>query len=274
MAKPREALTFSKSHSQQIDPYLPQSSTDKKPRITLTFATSLDSHLSLAPGVQTILSGPESKAMTHYLRSKHDAILVGVGTAIADDPSLNCRIEGVGGYGGEGLEGQPRPIILDPSGRWDFTLESKVLKLAREGKGKAPWLITRDGQFDERKKSVLESAGGRVFHLPPSSATSSTPKSSIPWVDILDVLGSHGIKSVMVEGGGVVINDLLSPENFTLVDSVIVTIAPVWLGKGGVQVCPDGREENGRRLPVGRLGDVKWVPLGEDVALCGYPQIH
>jgi 2,5-diamino-6-(ribosylamino)-4(3H)-pyrimidinone 5'-phosphate reductase len=274
MAKLRDALTFPASQSQQIDPYLPQSSAKRKPSITLTFATSLDSQLSLAPGVQTALSGSESKAMTHYLRSKHDAILIGVGTAIADNPSLNCRIEGVGGYGGEGLEGQPRPIVLDPSGRWNFTADSKVMKLAKEGRGKAPWLITRDARFDEGKKTVLESVGGKVFNLSSSSAASSASVSSMSWPEILDVLGSYGVKSIMVEGGGFVINDLLSPENFKLVDSVIITIAPTWLGKGGVQVCPDGREENGTRLPVGRLGDVKWLPLGEDVVLCGYPRVE
>jgi 2,5-diamino-6-(ribosylamino)-4(3H)-pyrimidinone 5'-phosphate reductase len=274
MAKPRDALTFPAHHSQQIDPYLLHPSAQGKPSITLTFATSLDSQLSLAPGVQTALSGPESKAMTHYLRSKHDAILVGVGTAIADNPSLNCRIEGVGGYGGEGLEGQPRPIVLDPSGRWDFTAESKVMKLAKEGKGKAPWLITRDAQFDEGKKTTLESVGGKIISLSSTSAAPSTSVSSIPWPEILDALRSHGIKNIMVEGGGFVINDLLSPENFKLVDSVIVTIAPTWLGKGGVQVCPDGRQEDGVRLPVSRLGGVKWVPLGEDVVLCGRPQVE
>jgi 2,5-diamino-6-(ribosylamino)-4(3H)-pyrimidinone 5'-phosphate reductase len=274
MAKTRDALTFPAHHSQQIDPYLLHPSAQGKPNITLTFATSLDSQLSLAPGVQTALSGPESKAMTHYLRSKHDAILVGVGTAIADNPSLNCRIEGVGGYGGEGLEGQPRPIVLDPSGRWDFTAESKVMKLAKEGKGKAPWLVTRDAQFDEGKKTTLESVGGRIISLSSTPAAPSMSVSSMPWPEILDALRSHGIKSIMVEGGGFVINDLLSPENYKLVDSVIVTIAPTWLGKGGVQVCPDGRQEDGVRLPVSRLGGVKWVPLGEDVVLCGRPQVE
>jgi 2,5-diamino-6-(ribosylamino)-4(3H)-pyrimidinone 5'-phosphate reductase len=60
-------------------------------------------------------------------------------------------------------------------------------------------------------------------------------------------------------------------ENMDLVDSVIVTVAPVWLGKGGVQVCPDARVEDGQRVPVSRLKDVQWVPLGEDVVLCGRP---
>lgn len=204
--------------------------------------------------------------MTHYLRSKHDAILVGVGTAVADNPSLNCRIEGVGGYGSEGLEGQPRPIVIDPKGRWDFSAESKVLKLAGEGKGRAPWVVAREGSVNEERRRLLESIGGRVLEF-------STSGSSISWSDMLNRLANNGVMSVMIEGGGGVINDLLAPANVDLIDSIIVTIAPVWLGKGGVQVCPEARVENGQRLAVSRLKDVRWVPLGDDVVLCGHPRL-
>jgi 2,5-diamino-6-(ribosylamino)-4(3H)-pyrimidinone 5'-phosphate reductase len=275
MAKPaRDALNFPSSQAQNIDPYLPPSSgsditnttPSSKPYVTLTFATSLDSNLSLAPGLQTALSGPQSKAMTHYLRSKHDAILIGVGTAVADNPSLNCRFQGVGGYGGVGLEGQPRPIVIDPRGRWQFSAESKVLELAKQGKGRAPWIVSRSG-ITEEKKQVLESVGGRFLGF------GDQEHGAVQWREVLDVLANEGIRSVMIEGGGGIINDLLVVENFELVDSVIVTIAPVWLGKGGVQVCPDPRMEKGQRVPVGRLKDVMWVPLGEDVVLCGHSKI-
>lgn len=272
-APSRNALHFPQSPRDQLDPYIPQpnsltpSPPSAKPHVTLTFATSLDSQLSLAPGVQTALSGAPSKAMTHYLRSKHDAILIGVGTAEADDPSLNCRIDGVGGYGGEGLQGQPRPVVIDPRGRWGVTAESKVVGLAREGRGRAPWVFTR-GPVDSGRREVLESVGGRVVVVDPNGDEDAR----ISWERVLDVLRGEGIGSVMIEGGGAVINDLLAPNNIGLVDSVIVTIAPTWLGKGGVQVCPDERVEGGARLPVARLGDVKWIPLGDDVVLCGTPR--
>ncbi|KAF2853085.1 5-amino-6-uracil reductase-like protein [Plenodomus tracheiphilus IPT5] len=266
----RDALHFSPFNSQQIDPYIsrPDPFHPSKPFVTLTFATSLDSQLSLAPGVQTALSGPDSKAMTHYLRSKHDAILIGVGTAIADDPSLNCRIEGVGGYGGEGLEGQPRPVVIDPKGRWAFTEDSKVIRLAREGKGKAPWVVTQADIGDEKKK-ILESIGGRILAV----SSVSTHVAPLDWADVLTALAREHIRSAMIEGGGRVINDLLSSKYFNMVDSVIVTIAPTWLGEGGVRICPEERVEDGRQLPVGRLTDVKWIPLGEDVVLCGRPKL-
>ncbi|KAK4945662.1 hypothetical protein LTR28_007989 [Elasticomyces elasticus] len=143
----REALCFSDEDRAFLEDYLPRlnkSYDGATPFTTLTFATSLDSMLALAPGTQTALSGPQSKAMTHYLRSRHDAILIGVGTAIADDPSLNCRLEGVGGYGGEGLDGQPRPVIVDPALRWKWTESSKIFQLAKHGRGRTPWIVTQE----------------------------------------------------------------------------------------------------------------------------------
>ena len=101
----RGELVYPEKDRGFLEPYIPAPNRQPRdatlPFVTLTFATSLDSALSLAPGAQTALSGPQSKAMTHYLRSRHDGIMVGVGTAIADNPSLNCRIRGIGGYGGE-----------------------------------------------------------------------------------------------------------------------------------------------------------------------------
>lgn len=275
MAKPREALVFPSEKSAQIDPYLPSSSPEppqnSKPFVTLTYATSLDSSLSLSPGLQTALSGPESKAMTHYLRSKHDAILIGCGTAIADDPSLNCRIEGVGGYGGQGLRllGQPRPIVLDPRGRWDVNEDSKIIKLAKQGRGKAPWVFTT-AEVPDKQRRFLERIGGAYVQLG-ELGTDQAGESKMLWGShILETLGKRGIRSVMIEGGGHVINTLLSPEHAQLVDTVIVTLAPTWLGKGGVTVIPDEkRDEHGNKVAVGRLRDVKWVPLGDDVVLCG-----
>lgn len=273
MASPvRDALHFPQPSSSQIAAYIPtpgphpSETQTTKPHVTLTFATSLDSQLSLAPGVQTALSGPESKAMTHYLRSKHDAILIGVGTAEADNPSLNCRIAGVGGYGGEGLQGQPRPVVIDPRGRWQFNVGSKVLKLAEEGKGKAPWVFTKHA-LDESRTELLKSVGGRVV----VTGSEGCPEWRVLWEYVLKVLEAEEVRSIMIEGGGAIINDLLAPANIGLVDTVIVTIAPTWLGKGGVQVCPDERVDKGARLPVARLSNVKWVPLGDDVVLCGHP---
>ncbi|KAL3466301.1 dihydrofolate reductase-like domain-containing protein [Aspergillus heterothallicus] len=269
-----DTITFPSSSKPFLEPYLPQPSPlqedgkqNELPFTTLTFATSLDSSLSLAPGTRTTLSGPQSKAMTHYLRSRHDAILIGVGTAIADNPGLNCRIDGVGGYGGPpgGLQGQPRPIVLDPRARWEFKSDAKILALAREGKGRAPFVVVGKGvAVDEGRRAVLEGCGGRLIEL-------GAPEGrGFDWGELLRLLKEEGLKSVMIEGGGAVINSLLEPRFQHLVDSVIVTIAPTWLGRGGVVVSPARRvDESGTAIAASRLKEVQWVPFGEDVVLCG-----
>ncbi|KAK8219078.1 dihydrofolate reductase-like domain-containing protein [Phyllosticta capitalensis] len=279
----RTALHFPPSLAAPLSPYLPSptpspsqptSTHPTRPFTTLTFATSLDSSLSLAPGTRTALSGPLSKAMTHHLRAAHDAILIGAGTAIADDPSLNCRVQGVGGYGGVGLQGQPRPVVLDARGRWCWKAIAQVLQLAQQGAGRAPWILIDSSSLPRIPASaiaLLEAAGGRVITLPVS------PDNAFAWPTILALLARHGIRSVMIEGGAGVINKLLEPASAGLVDSVIVTIAPTWLGMGGVVVCPErGVEEEegegekkGMGMGVARLKDVKWTPMGEDVVLCG-----
>ena len=270
---PRNTLHFPEDSRNFLEPYLPP--VDLKPpegglpHVTLTYATSMDSSLALAPGLQTILSGPESKAMTHYLRSKHDAILVGVGTAIADDPGLNCRLEGVGGYGGLGWDGQPRPVIVDPGARWYITPDSRILKTVQEGKGRGPWIIMAPGfAMDPDRIEMLKYYGGRYLGL-----TEFDKKWRLSWDAILKALAAEGIRSVMIEGGGTVINELLQPEYVAMIISVIVTMAPTYLGKGGVVVSPVGRpDQSGRPKPVVRFGDIRWQQLGEDVVMCGRPK--
>lgn len=274
-------LYFPAAERQRLEPHLPppsqlETTTDTPssaaaapllPFVTLTFATSLDSALALGPGLRTALSGPQSKAMTHYLRTRHDAICVGVGTAIADDPGLNSRIAHAEGSGSVTTT-QPRPVIIDPRLRWDFTAESKVMRLAREGKGRAPYIVTLVREPPARKREILEGVGGKFVVLEAEDGDGDARR--LDWRVILAAVRREGLRSIMIEGGAEVINSLLGEEveegEAGLVDSVIVTIAPLWLGQGGVTVCPPRLSVD---RPVARLCDTTWIPLGEDVVLCG-----
>jgi len=259
---PADTLNFPQQYQAILNPYLPlknnEATLKDQPFVTLTFATSLDSQISAAPGTQTILSGSHSKAMTHYLRSKHDAILVGVGTAEADDPGLNCRLQGVGGYGGLGLEGQPQPIIIDPKARWNFSERSKLFRLIRSKKGKAPLILTTSSDLPTKRRNLLEELGGRYVHM------ESQQHLSMKWNEILRMLRLEGIRSLMIEGGGHVINTLLNDEHQNYINSIILTIAPTWLGNGGVAISPLLKEQL-------HLKDVRWLPLGEDVVMAARP---
>lgn len=255
---PSDQLTFPAPLIPLFTPYLPPPPTSPSPPsrlpfLTLTFATSLDSSLSLGPGIRTALSGPSSKAMTHFLRSRHSAILIGVNTALADDPGLNCRLPSPATH--------PRPIILDPRARWRPTREAKVLALARAGYGLAPFVLVAEGVVvEEGVRGVVEGCGGRFLEVKVGDG------GRFAWRDVLGVLKGEGLESVMVEGGGEVINGLLGAEGEGVVDAVVVTVAPTWLGRGGVVVSPE-REERGRA--AARVEGGRWIPLGEDVVLCG-----
>lgn len=95
----------------------------------------------------------------------------------------------------------------------------------------------------------------------------------IKWEAILRALARAGIRSVMVEGGGRVINDLLLPQHQHIIGSTIITIAPTLLGRGGIWISPTARHDiTGRPQPAVRLEDVAWQPLGEDAVICGRPR--
>ncbi|QIW98465.1 hypothetical protein AMS68_003983 [Peltaster fructicola] len=185
--------------------------------------------------------------MTHFLRLHHDAILVGVGTAVADDPSLSCR------YPGVTLDKQPRPVIVDPNLRWSST-EAAVVRLAEGQQGKDPLVVCRQGNVHSVTSSHVEIMALRTDGL-------------LDWHTMLRELKTKGINSIMIEGGATILNALLmQPE---LVDSVIVTVAPTWLGRGGVHVSPEANEANGVRQNSARLTDTAWKQFGADAVLCG-----
>ena len=273
MQLPPNTLRYPQHAREFLEPYLPSTqpptaSSRTTPHITLTYASSLDSRISLVPGLQTTLSGPESKAMTHYLRSRHDAILIGVRTAIADDPSLNCRLEGAGGYGGIGWSQQPRPIIVDPQARLHIRPDMKMLKIVAEGRARAPWIVVAPGaMLHPVAVSTLKAHGGEYLMVHDYQPEGH----GMNWEGIFGILYNEGIKSIMIEGGGIVLSELLKAKYTHLIDSVIVTIAPTFLGKTGVQVSPDSNfgGEQGRPI-ASRLKEVKWQPMGtEDVIMCG-----
>lgn len=152
---------------------------------------------------------------------------------------------------------------------------------AREGKGRAPIIIcskrvlSDDGRkksWREKAENALRSCGGKLVGLDTVQVKDGEEKVSerFDWRDVLRYLArEEGLRSVMVEGGAGVLRSLLEEDERVgggLVDAVVVTIAPTWLGEGSLTVTPSRRTDG--RPPV-RLKDAKWHQLGEDVILCG-----
>jgi 2,5-diamino-6-(ribosylamino)-4(3H)-pyrimidinone 5'-phosphate reductase len=275
----RDVLVYPPSSRSFLQPYLPPSAatstqtgaTSQYPFVTLTYATSLEGMLSLAPSIQTALSSRATKAMTHYLRATHDAILIAVGTAAADNPTLDCRLEELAkGQYQEAVTGRqldhPIPIVVDPHGRWMFTKESKLIQASIQRGRRGPLILTTENgsqahYSDERAKLLAEAHGQvQILNCNPTDGR-------FDWEDILRLLADQGIKSVMIEGGGDVIRTLLSNDRYVnRIGSVIITIAPVWLGQGGVETTPKRVQVN---AAVARLCETTWSDVGGDGVLCG-----
>ena len=230
-----------------LEPYLPSPSsvTTSKPYVTLTYAQSLDSKIAAKPGTRTKISHAETKTMTHYLRTRYNGILVGAGTVLADDPKLNCRFPGD--------FQSPRPIIIDPSSKWTYHT-SQLSLVCDRGEGLAPYILV-DESVSLRQADVdtLNSQGGKIIRMKLLGGAS--------WSYIFKTLHGLGIESLMVEGGAKIINSLLvANQREKLVDSLIITIGPVFLGRDGVDVSPESSVV---------LKDVKWWTGIEDSIVCG-----
>ena len=212
----------------------------QRPFVTMSYAQSLDGSITVARGQSLAISGPQSMEMTHRLRADHDGILIGVGTLLADDPSLTVRL-----VNGE----HPQPIILDS--RLSFPLDAKLWTHPVH----KPWIATVAPADPERKRR-LEGKGARVIELPGNQ----NGKVSLP--HLLDALGELGVERLMVEGGALVITDFLLEQ---LVNRVVITVAPMFVG--GLNAVGSLTSVNGKGLPS--LINSSILRLGQDMVLTG-----
>lgn len=147
-----------------------------RPHVTLTFAQSTDAKIAAIPGKQLILSGHESMQMTHSLRSIHDAILVGIGTALNDDPQLNSTYPQQLSLYNSPIpptarllpppHNLPRPVILDSHLR--LPTSCKLLINFRAGSGRRPWILSTPSQDPSwiSRKDALKQAGANIIEIP------------------------------------------------------------------------------------------------------------
>jgi diaminohydroxyphosphoribosylaminopyrimidine deaminase/5-amino-6-(5-phosphoribosylamino)uracil reductase len=178
------------------------------PFVTVKFAQTLDGRIATATGNSQWLSSPASRRLAHKLRTQHDAIMVGIGTVITDNPQLTVRL----------VRGRnPTRVILDSKLR--VPLEAKVLTNQEVG----PTIIATTSKAENDKLSSLRHMGIEVLIVPPDEHGNVT----LP--HLLEALGKRGISSVLVEGGSEIITSLL---RLKLADKLVAIVAPKLMGKG------------------------------------------
>ncbi len=182
-----------------------------RPLVTLKLATTLDGRIATRSGASQWITGPESRAFAHGLRARHDAVLVGARTAVADDPNLTCRLPGLG-------DRSPVRIFLD--GGDELPDSHDLIANARTV---PTWVLTARDETDPRRVSMA-AHGVEVVRAAPSG------DGGIDIADGLRALAGRGLNSVLVEGGGGVAASLLRER---LVDRVVWFRAPMTIGADG-----------------------------------------
>jgi diaminohydroxyphosphoribosylaminopyrimidine deaminase/5-amino-6-(5-phosphoribosylamino)uracil reductase len=210
------------------------------PMVTLKLATSLDGRIATATKESRWITGPEARRAAHALRARHDAILVGSGTVLDDDPDLTCRLPG----------GVPVPaprIVADA--RLRIPLPSRLVRTARE----VPTLVATIPGHPQAALAPLREAGVEILETTPGPE-------GLAMRAVLAALGARGITRVLAEGGSGIAASLLREG---LVDRLAWFHAPIVIGGDGIPAS--------YQLPLMELAKapkfrrVASRPLGADV---------
>lgn len=210
---------------------------------TLKCAVSIDGKVATQTGESRWISGEESRRRAHLLRHEHDAVLVGLGTVLADDPQLSVRLEG--------QWKQPARIVLDSHAR--LPLESRLLQDA--GNTRVFVAVTSAAPAD--RVAALEAAGAHVLETP-------AYRERVDLQRLWRLLYEHGVYSVLIEGGPQVIGSALAAG---ITDKMVAFVAPVVIGEGKPAV--QGFEV-AQLSAAPRLLDVEIETCGPDVMISGY----
>ena len=217
--------------------------THNRPFVTLKSAVSLDGKIAGPNGESKWITGEASRLRAHQMRHEHDAILIGIGTALADDPALNVRLEG--------NWKQPARVVLDSQAR--LPLDSQLVKSAAQ----TPLFVAVSKTAPAERVEMLEKAGARILRL-------EAPDGNIAPAEVLSALYALEICSVMIEGGAMVAGAFLSAN---LVDKAAFFVAPLLIGQG-ISASGDFSVADLQSAP--RLLDSQSEMHGDDVLITGY----
>lgn len=210
-----------------------------RPFISMKLASSLDGKIANAAGLSQWITGEQARLYAHSLRARHDAILTGIGTALADDPALTCRLAGLETH-------SPVRVILDSQLR--LPLHSQLVQTAPN----VPlWILTTS--TDAAKHAELTKRGVKIAHLE-AAGNHVCLNAAMAW------LAAQGITSVFAESGAKLNGSLWQSK---LVDQLYWFRAPIVLGNEGTDALTAHISSAPSALP--RLHREDTIPLGSDL---------
>ena len=185
---------------------------ERRPHVMLKLAVSADEKIAAAGGRPIAITGEAARTRVHLLRAQSDAILVGIGTVLADDPLLSCRLPGM-------EKRSPVRVVLDNALR--IPGDSRLVHTARE----IPLWVMASELAEAPTAAKLTAAGARVFRFAPQD------KSGLDPLAVLQKLSDEGITRLMVEGGSRVASSFVAAG---LVEEVWLLRGPKAVGAEGV----------------------------------------
>jgi len=215
----------------------------RRPWVLFKSAMTLDGKVATRTGDSKWISGEDSRRRAHYWRAECDAVAVGIGTALSDDPLLTSRVDGV--------QRQPRRIVFDSEGR--LPLHSQLVRGAEE----IPVTVVVSRAASRHATDALEVAGADVI-----VATGENEPARIR--SALDQLGTTGVTSVLLEGGPHLAGAFLDAGE---VDEIRLFVAPVVLGGAAARDPLEG-EGAERIADATRALSLEVERIGEDVLVC------
>jgi diaminohydroxyphosphoribosylaminopyrimidine deaminase/5-amino-6-(5-phosphoribosylamino)uracil reductase len=220
------------------------------PYVSLKLALSLDGRIATRSGASKWVTGPDARAKVHFLRSRSDAVAVGIGTAVADDPHLTVR---------EAPGDSPLRVVFDTNLR--LTAESRLAQTARE----VSTLVLCGPEASVEVEERLTALGVECMRLPLST------EGRLDVVIALRMLAQRGIVTLLVEGGAELAGSFLAGR---LADELHAFIAPILLGPRGRPGAVDwAGPDTPQQAP--RIASPAWELVGEDAYVHGpiiYPE--
>ncbi len=218
-----------------------------RPWVLFKSAMTLDGKVATRSGDSKWISGEESREMAHRWRASVDAVVVGIGTALADDPQLTARPAGLPAESST----QPRRVVFDSLAR--LPPNSQLVAAAAE----IPLTVVVSRAAARSDTDALEAAGVQVF-----VATGENEPARVR--SALDQLGAMGVASVLLEGGPHLAGAFLDAEE---IDEVRLFLAPLLLGGSAARDPLEG-EGVARISEAMRALTFEYEPVGEDLLIC------